>query len=163
MQPRTVQPRTVQRGRRAVRTARPKLFRHPGRVAVVLVAVLAAANLGVILLMSADTSAPSQLGLPDTVESIAPARNSITSRRDTISVDLRDDLFGVILLDRVEIPEDQLSRVEELGLVSFRPGPDTDLTALSGGEHTVVVQYWPRADPRPARPASFAWTFRVAA
>ncbi len=142
---------------------RPRLFRHPGRVAVVVVALLAAANLGVVLLVSADTSAPSRLGLPETIEAIAPERNSITSRRETISVDLRDDLYGVILLDRVEIPEDQLSRVEELGVVSFRPGPGQDLAAFSGGEHTVVVSYWPRSEPRPDRPASYSWTFRVTA
>ncbi len=140
-----------------------RVVRHPGRVAIVVIVIVACVNLGVLLLTTADTTAPGAASLPEGIESVSPDRDSLASPRATISADLRDDLYGVLVLDRTEIPEDQLDRVEGLGLVSFRPGPDRDLSALASGEHQVVVYYWPRGEPRPAKPSSFAWTFRTAA
>ena len=120
-------------------------------------------NLGVLLVASSDTSAPDTEALPATVEAISPETNEITGLVDDITVDLRDDLTGVLVVDGVEIPEDQLDRVPELGVVTFRPGPDKELTRLRAGENTVVVKYWERTKDRPANPPSFSWRFRAAA
>jgi len=38
-------------------------------------------------------------------------RGALTGLIDTITVDLRDDMSGVLVVDGVEIPEDQLERV----------------------------------------------------
>jgi uncharacterized protein (DUF934 family) len=68
-----------------------------------------------------------------------------------------------LLVDGREIPEDQLDRIEQLGVITFRPGPDKEIARLAAGENTVVVYYWPRTDPRPAKPFVFSWRFRAAA
>jgi hypothetical protein len=120
-------------------------------------------NLGILLVASSDTSAPDTEALPATVEAISPENNEITGLVDDITVDLRDDLTGVLVIDGREIPEDQLDRVPELGVVTFRPGPDKELTRLRAGENTVVVKYWERTKDRPANPPSFGWRFRAAA
>jgi hypothetical protein len=147
-------------------TAKPRrgIFRHPGRVAVVVVSLLVVLNLGIVLLNNSDTSPGGGAPLPVSVESISPERGEITSLVDTITVDLRNDLTGVLVVDGIEIPEDQLDRVVELGEISFRPGPGKAITRLRTGTNEVVVKYWSRRLPnRPARPLSFGWTFEASA
>jgi hypothetical protein len=147
----------------ATSSASQPLFRHPWRVAIVAIALIAVLNLGIILLVSSDTSAPGTEALPDVVESIAPERGELTGLVDDVSVDLRDDLTGVLVIDGIEIPEDQTGGVPELGILTFRPGPDKELSRFRTGENTVVVRYWLQGEERPAEPASYGWRFRAAA
>jgi hypothetical protein len=152
-------------------TARPrrKLFQHPGRVATVVIALLVVLNLGIVLLNNSDTSPGGRNPLPITVESVSPEPGSIAGPIDTITVDLDDHLTGVLLVKKagvyVEIPEDQLDRVVELGQISFRPGPGKEITKFSAGENDVVVLYWSktRVGGRPKHPASYPWGFQVKA
>ena len=126
-------------------------------------------NLVVILLANADTSVPGTKSLPVTIESVSPAPGELTGLVDDVTVDLRDDLTGVLTINNTVIPEDQLERTPELGIVTFRPGRDQELTKLAAGENTVVVHYWPSAkgspqDPPPAEQQSvYSWRFRAAA
>jgi hypothetical protein len=141
---------------------RSPLFRHPWRVATVSVALLLVLNLGVLLLTKADTSREQTTGLPATIVAIQPGRGELIRPQDTIAVQLRSDLTGALVLDGQEIPESQLSRAG-VGEVSFRPGPGKDLSQFPPGMHTVTIEYWVAAKPRPTSPASFSWTFRVGA
>jgi hypothetical protein len=142
---------------------RPKAIRHPWRVAIVAIALIAVLNLVVILLANTDTSVPGTKDLPVTIESVSPAPGEITGLIDDVTVDLRDDLTGVLVIDGIEIPEDQLERTPELGIVTFRPGPGKELTQFRGGTNTVVVYYWPSTKDRPAHPSVHSWSFRAAA
>ena len=127
------------------------------------VALLAILNLGVILLANSDTTPGGKAALPTDVESISPENGALAGLVDDVTVDLRDNLTGVLVIDGVEIPEDQLERVEELGVITFRPGADKEISRFRAGDNTVVVLYWPRTKPRPNKPASFGWRFRAAA
>ena len=154
----------------AAAPARRKLFQHPGRVAVIVVAALVVLNLGIVLLRESDTSQGGGNPLPATVESVQPEPGSIASPIDTIVVDLDDSLTGVLLVSQnngpfVEIPEDQLDRVVELGQVAFRPGPDKEITRFSPGTVRVSVLYWSktRIGGRPQHPPSYTWSFEVKA
>lgn len=141
-----------------------RAFRHPWRIAIVLGALLLVVNLGILLLANADTSETSLSPLPNDIESISPERGQLTGLVDTITVDLRDDMTGVLVVDGVEIPEDQLERVVGLQQVIFRPGPDKDVPRFRAGENSVIVKYWRgRLQDRPANPYSFGWTFRAGA
>jgi hypothetical protein len=146
----------------ASRTSRP-LFRHPWRVAIVAVGLIAVLNLGVILIANSDTTPGGKVELPTDVESISPTNGALASLVDDVTVDLADNLTGVLVIDGHEIPEDQLNRIEELGVISFRPGPDKEFSRFLAGDNTVVVKYWPRTKPRPETPASYGWRFRAAA
>jgi hypothetical protein len=145
--------------------ARTRLFRHPGRIAVVVIALVVVVNLAFVLGHNTDTSpvSSSRGVLPATIESISPQRGELTGLIDDITVDLDDSYTGVLEVDGREIPEDQLDRIEQLGVISFRPGPGKEISRLIAGENTVVVLYWPRTDPRPAKPFRFSWSFRAAA
>jgi hypothetical protein len=143
--------------------AREPLFRHPWRVAVVAVALIAVLNLGVILVINADTSEPGTESLPEVVESISPQAGELTGLVDDVSVDLRDDLTGELVIDGREIPLDQTDGVPELGILTFRPGPDKELNRFRPGENTVLVRYWQRGAERPDDPPTYGWRFRAAA
>jgi hypothetical protein len=143
---------------------RARVFEHPGRVAIVMVVLLLTLTLGATLLHNTDTSTGGGgPKLPATIEAINPQRGELTGLVDDVTVDLQDQYTGVLELDGREIPEDQLDRIPQLGVVSFRPGPGKEFTRLLTGENTVVVRYWPRTDPRPANPFTFSWRFRAAA
>jgi hypothetical protein len=138
------------------------VLRHPWRWVLVGLVVIVVLNLAVIGLDESDTT-PGGHTLPSAVDSVTPAPGELVRLQDTIGADLRDDLTGVLVLDGAEIPEDQLERVIPLAQVTFRPGPDQDLEKLEPGEHTLVVLYWPQGKERPARPASYSWSFRAGA
>ncbi len=148
---------------------RRKLFQHPGRVAIVVIGLLVVLNLGIVLLDNSDTSPGGLTPLPATVQSVSPGPGSIAGPVDTITVDLDDSLTGVLLVKNagryVEIPEDQLDRVVELGQISYRPGPDKEITRFAAGENDVLVYYWSKTRPggRPKNPASYSWSFQVKA
>jgi hypothetical protein len=149
---------------------RPRVFQHPGRVAVVVVVVLLVLNVGYLLIRESDTSTGSSNPLPATVASVLPEPGTIAGPIDTIVVDLDDTYTGVLLVSQnngafVEIPEDQLDRVVELGQVAYRPGPDKEITRFTPGTVRVSVLYWPknRLGGRPQHPASYTWSFEVKA
>jgi hypothetical protein len=128
-------------------------------VGIVAIAVL---NLAIFGFSQSDTS-PEGRTLPNTIDALTPAPGELVRLQDTIGADLRDDLTGVLLLDGVEIPEDQLERIVPLGIVTFRPGPDQDLEKLEAGEHTLTVLYWEQGKERPKQPGSYSWSFRAGA
>ena len=140
-----------------------KRIRHPWRVAIVAIALVAVLNLGVLLLSTSDTSVPGAAPIPDSIQAVSPEPGEITGLVDDVTADLSDDLTGVLVINGQEIPEDQLSRVTELGIVTFRPAPGKDITRFPAGVNTVVVEYWKRGAERPAHPASYVWHFTAAA
>jgi hypothetical protein len=144
-------------------SAKRPLVRNPGRVTFVVVVVLIILNLAIVALTRADTDQPADRARPTAVESVSPGPSQIASPSDTVTVDLGDTLTGVLLIDGAEVPEDQLDRVEPLGQVSFRPGPDKDLVRFAPGDHTVAVHYWSQGKNRPAEPSIYSWRFRVGA
>jgi hypothetical protein len=144
---------------------RARVFEHPGRVVVIMAALLAVLSLGALLIDQSDTS-PVGSGrppLPTEIESIRPERGELTGLVDDVTIDLRDDLQGEVIIDGVQIPSDQLDNIEQLGVISFRPGPGKEFSRFRAGDNTVVVRYWSRTDPRPDKPPSFSWRFRAAA
>lgn len=144
--------------------ARRPLFRHPGRVAIVVVALLVVVNLVVVLLNESDTTPGGNKALPTDVQSISPERGQLAGPVDTVSVDLSDQYTGVLVIDGEEIPEDEMERVVSLQTVSFRPGPNKILTRFPAGTNSVVVKYWEgRLQDRPTDTFSYSWTFRVGA
>jgi hypothetical protein len=140
--------------------ARRRLFQHPGRVAIIAITVLVALNLGIVLLNESDTSQTGPKSLPVDIEAVSPLPGQLTGLVDTVTVDLADQYSGVLVVDGVEIPEDELERVVGIQQVSFRPGPDKAFSRFRAGENTVVVRYWNgRLQDRPAKPYSFSWSF----
>ncbi len=144
--------------------SRRPLFKHPWRIAIVVVGVVAVLNLGALLLNKSDTSTATKVGsLPATIVSLDPSPGGIIRPQDTITVILVNDLTGTFVLDGQEIPTNQLQNVPELGEVSYRPGPGKGLEQFPTGEHTITIEYWLQTKPRPIHPSTYTWSFRVTA
>lgn len=139
------------------------LGRHPERVIIITIGLLVVLNLAFLIGRNSDTSEPGTDALPSTVESVSPEPGTQADRRIAVSVDLRDDLTGVLFIDGQRIPEDQLEYIDAQGIITFRPGADTDLSAFEAGDHTVLVLYWPQTENEPEEPDTFGWSFRATA
>ena len=144
------------------RPVRQPLFAHPWRVVVAVVVLLVVANLGVLLLSQSDTTRDVSR-FPSAIDEVSPRPGELVRPQDTITADLSNELTGVLVIDHVEIPEDQLDRIVPLGQVSFRPGPTKELTRFAPGAHAAVVFYWPQGKPRPRNPSAYSWSFRSGA
>jgi hypothetical protein len=147
------------------------LVQHPGRVLTVLLVLGFVVTLGAWAVSSAETETGrtrNATALPASLEHLSPGPGELVRLQDTILVDLRDDLTGVLLLQppagaAFEVPEDQTERVVPLGQLSFRTGPDRELVRFEPGTYRATVLYWPQAKARPEQPTSYTWEFRAGA
>ena len=111
-----------------------------------------------------DTDTRTERIYPTAVETVSPRPGELIRLQDTVTADLRDGLTGVLLIDRQEVPLDQLEIVKPLSQISFRPGPGKDLERFEPGVHTATVLYWVGTQfERPAKVGSYSWQFRAGA
>ena len=150
---------------------KPPLITHPGRVLTVVLTVGLVITLGIWAISTSQTETGvgrNVATLPSAVQSVSPGPGELARPQDTITVDLRDDLTGVLIIEPVgraafEVPEDQTERVVPLGQLSFRTGKGQELEKFDPGVYRVTVLYWPQAKPRPDNPAAYKWEFRAGA
>jgi hypothetical protein len=99
-------------------------------------------------------------GNADFVETLIPQRNAQVPQQSSVGIDLASDWTGVLIVNDVEIPEDELQVTAELGLIQFTPGPGTAVEELRAGVNTVTAVVWPRAQSRAAA-QNITWNFEV--
>jgi hypothetical protein len=141
--------------------------RHPERVAIVAVGLLLAINLAWFGYRSQDTSTASK-NRPDAVSEVFPSEDSVSKPQDTVGFDLRDDLRGVLELDRVRVPEDQYEGDAGVGQVFWRPGANKEFRELPEGQHEATAVFWDATKTEDEARASneifsYTWRFTVAA
>lgn len=143
----------------------PRLRRDRALRAVVVIAGVGLATQLMIVAGTNQDNDPKPPDAPAAIEELVPPPGTVIRPQESIAVDLRDDLVGVLSVDgRDEIPEDQYDRVESLGRVEFRPGQGKDIETFEPGAHNATVTWWPRtlereADGTPL--ASYTWSFKV--
>ena len=91
-----------------------------------------------------------------------PPRNSEILRQDVTGVDLRPGWTGVLIVNDVEIPEDQLDldNLESLGQVLFTPGDGKAVERYEAGENCVTAVVW-RVEESRANSRNVDWCFNV--
>lgn len=96
------------------------------------------------------------------VEQLIPPRNSEILRQDVTGVDLRPGWTGVLIVNDVEIPEDQvdLANLESLGQILFTPGDDKAVEQYEAGENCVTAVVW-RVEESRADARNTDWCFNV--
>ena len=130
----------------------------PYRVVVSLLLAVAAAAL-YIAFLSAKEPEPS-IERPSEVVAYSPAENSTVLRQSRIVAQLKPTLIGVLQIDGVEIPEDQLDHLEGVNYVGYTPRADTETGELTPGRHCATVLFWtPEAGRTTAN--SFNWCWQV--
>ncbi|MGE0796054.1 MAG: hypothetical protein AB7H43_12720 [Acidimicrobiia bacterium] len=89
-----------------------------------------------------------------------PAGSPGVPRQQPIIVDLAPGWTGVLLLNGLEIPEDELVRRPELNQFSYQPGEGKIIEQLPPGRVVASAVIWQVFESRETgRP--FTWTFRV--
>ena len=103
--------------------------------------------------------------LPAEIEALVPGPGSVVRPQEDVGADLRDTYTGALFIDERRIPQDETKIVPSLGQVTFRPGPQKEITALQPGSHHATILYWPqdRGDEDNARAVralkSYTWQF----
>lgn len=98
--------------------------------------------------------------IPAEIEQVMPAPGTTILSQADVGADLIDTYTGVLFIDGVEIPLDQLRIERALGQVVFRPGENKEITRLAPGPHRATIEYWPQDRDREAS-RSFTWQFRA--
>ena len=104
--------------------------------------------------------------LPVKIESVIPAPDAVIRPQEDVGADLADDHIGVLEIDGVPIPEDQLTIREALGEVLFRPAEGREIERLRPGPHSATIFYWQQGKAVDKEDAfakdvlrSFTWSF----
>jgi hypothetical protein len=97
------------------------------------------------------------------VEYFIPASGSPSVLRQAeVGVDLATGWFGVLVINGVEIPEDQLRRVDPLSQVFFTPGEGRELERFPAGTVQAEALIWRPVDGETRDDARrVRWSFRV--
>ncbi len=96
------------------------------------------------------------------VEQLIPPRGSEILRQDVTGVDLRPGWTGVLIVNGVEIPQDQLdtANLESLGQVLYTPGDGKAVERYDAGENCVTAVIW-RVEESRADSRNVDWCFNV--
>jgi hypothetical protein len=103
---------------------------------------------------------PNAPDIDDIVEQLYPARDSEALQQQQVGIDLGPTYTGVLVLNGVEIPEEQLQRRPELNQVFFQPGDDLAIEELTPGRNCVTALVW-RATETRENSRAINWCFEV--
>ena len=125
-----------------------------------LMGLIAVAAIGGIVYAFSGPTTSDNPKLPAAIEAVSPAGGDLDLRQTTVSADLAAGYDGYLTWDGVEIPEDDLQRVDALNTVTLRPQPDSDYVTLDPGPHCAGVVYW-QIGQRRDQGSSYRWCFRL--
>ena len=95
------------------------------------------------------------------VEALLPRRNAQVPQQTNVGIDLATGWAGTLVVDGVEIPEDELQLMPEIGLVEFTPGEGKAVEQLDSGENCVSAIIWPVSEGRGVSDRTIPWCFDV--
>jgi hypothetical protein len=132
-------------------------------LAAVLLAAAIAAFVGAYLTFAESDSDPvlRSGGQDEYVEALMPARNSQVPAQSRVGIDLVNGWTGVLVVNGVEIPEDELDVTQELGLVEFTAADGRAVEQLEGGQNCVTAVVWPLSEGREQGSRNVTWCFEA--
>ena len=136
---------------------------HPWRVVIVVGGIALVVSLALFLGYNSDTTDQGGQEVSADVRQVRPAPGSIATPQTDVEVHLRSGLTGVLVLNGVRLPEDQLVIDNATGTIWFRPAPGKEVSRLGAGRNDLAVLYWGQTEPEPAKPQSYGWSFQVGA
>jgi hypothetical protein len=97
----------------------------------------------------------------DFVEDLIPRRSDQVPQQSSVGIDLIPSWTGTLEVNGTEVPADELTVTDELGLIQFAPGPGRAVEQLQTGTNTVRAIVWPRSESRETAAETVTWTFEV--
>lgn len=128
---------------------------------VVVTGMLLAALAGFVFAFSLGDDGTNTLP-SDAVEHLIPPRGDQVLRQTEIGIDLAPGWTGVLMVNGVEIPEDQLRRVDAQNQFFFTAGPGREFEELPPGTVEVTALIWRPVDGETRDDGErVRWTFAV--
>lgn len=128
---------------------------------LVIWALLATSFAGVVYAFTTSRDEEPLRVRDEAVVRVFPREGDINVRQDAIGVELAFGYTGVIQVDRVEIPEDQLDRIAGINRISYVPGPGKETGPLAPGRHCATTVFWRQSETR-EQGRTYTWCFTSA-
>jgi hypothetical protein len=128
-------------------------------VSGVLVLVALAGIVWSFSLFKEDTSTPTVRD--SAIRSFQPTTGSHVLRQSLIAYELDPAYNGVLSVDGIEIPSDELEPTALTNQIGYTPAKDKTTGILKPGKHTATAEFWPKDKTR-SDSRSFSWSFFVA-
>lgn len=95
------------------------------------------------------------------VDNLIPRRNSQVPQQSSIGIDLAPGWTGTLVLNGVEIPEDELQKTPQIGVIEYTPGPNKTVPRFRTGQNCVNAIIWQLKDGRGVADRNIPWCFEV--
>ena len=95
------------------------------------------------------------------VEDLIPDGGSQVPQQSSVGIDLVVGWEGVLQVNGIEIPEDELVITPQTGLIMFTPGAGKTVEAFETGQNCVTAIIWPISDGRGPSDRPIRWCFIV--
>jgi hypothetical protein len=130
----------------------------PRRLVISLILALSLTGMGWALNQTRTT--PRFVYKDSAIHLIVPSEGDLDLRQARIGVEIDAAWTGVLQIDGVEIPEDQVQRVVGLNQIYYTPGPGKETGALAPGRHCATAFVW-RINQTRDQGHPFSWCFNV--
>ena len=126
--------------------------------------LLVGGAVGAIVYAGTLNSGPDEIRQTDAaVERLVPPDGSpVAVRQSEVGIDLAPGWTGILRVNGLEIPEDQLRRVDAQNEVYFQPGEGKDIEAFEPGTIVVEAEIWRTATETRDDARTITWRFGVA-
>ena len=86
-------------------------------------------------------------GTPESlvIEVLIPSDGDKVLQQGEVGVDLLTGWDAHLTINGVRIPEEELIRLDEFGLITFKPGEGRAVEALQAGQNCASATYWQKA------------------
>jgi hypothetical protein len=122
-----------------------------------IIALLLLVAIGGVIGVTHLSSSPSQ-PVSGIIESTTPADGDNIPQQGTITIDLQSGWDGSLNIDQVNIPDNQLIKVPEQGLITFQPGAGKALEYFPAGQNCAILTYW-QSTVGPEESFTHRWCF----
>jgi hypothetical protein len=95
------------------------------------------------------------------VEALIPRRDSQIPQQSTVGIQTVVSWSGTLVVNGVEIPEDELVKTPEIGLIEYTPGEGKAVEQFQAGRNCVTAIIWPLAQGRGPADRQIPWCFEV--
>lgn len=95
------------------------------------------------------------------VENLIPRRNSQIPQQSTVGIDLAPGWDGTLVLNNVPIPDDELQKTPQIGVIEFTPGKGKAVEKFKTGQNCINAVIWRISEGRGVADRSIPWCFEV--